>query len=106
MGIGRATAHQFARNGAKAVFLCDFSDSFLAVHKRELESLYPHVNIHARQFDAGDEAQVKAVVDEALEKYGQLDIMFANAGVMGTPKLFTDITSEEFMKTMKTNALG
>ena len=86
--------------------MCDYSDTFLAVHKRELESLYPAVDIHARQFDAGDEAKVKNVVDEALEKYGQLDIMFANAGILGTLRPFTDITSEQFMKTMKTNALG
>ncbi|KKZ66828.1 3-oxoacyl-[acyl-carrier protein] reductase [[Emmonsia] crescens] len=106
IGIGRASAHQFARNGAKAVFLCDFADSYLAVHKRELESLYPGVDIHARQFDAGDEEKVKAVVDEAMEIYGRLDIMFANAGVSGEHKLFTEITGDEFMGIMTTNAKG
>ncbi|KAL2368751.1 hypothetical protein RJ035_003707 [Blastomyces gilchristii] len=106
IGIGRASSHQFARNGAKAVFLCDFSDSFLAVHKRELESLYPGVDIHTRQFDAGNEEKVKAVVDEALEKYGRLDVMFANAGIVGQPKIFTEITGEEFMQVMDTNAKG
>ncbi|EEH06868.1 3-oxoacyl-(acyl-carrier-protein) reductase [Histoplasma capsulatum G186AR] len=106
LGIGRASAHQFARNGAKAVFLCDFSDSYLAVHKRELESLYPFVDIHTRQFDAGDEEKVKAVVDEAIEKYGRLDIMFANAGISGPHNLFTEITGDEFMQVMDTNAKG
>ncbi|KAK2805040.1 hypothetical protein FQN51_001135 [Onygenales sp. PD_10] len=106
IGIGRASAHQFARNGAKAVFICDFSDTYLAVHKREMESLYPGVDIHARQFDAGDEEKVKAVVNEAVEKYGRLDVMFANAGIVGQPKLFTDITGDEFMHTMDTNAKG
>ena len=48
---------------------------------------------------------MKAVVDEALQKYGRLDIMFANAGIVGTPKLFTDIEGEEFMKTLRTNVL-
>ena len=48
MGIGRATAHQYAQNGCKAVYLCDFSDSCLATHKREIESLYPGVDIHIR----------------------------------------------------------
>ncbi|EEH41952.1 estradiol 17-beta-dehydrogenase [Paracoccidioides lutzii Pb01] len=106
IGIGRASAHQFARNGAKAVFICDVSDSYLAVHKRELESLYPDVDILARQFDAGNESQIKAVVDEAIEKYDQLDIMFANAGIAGEQKLFTETTGEEFMQTMETNAKG
>ncbi len=48
---------------------------------------------------------MKAVVDEALEKYGRLDIMFANAGIVGQPKIFTDIDGEDFMKTMRTNVL-
>ncbi|PGH13612.1 hypothetical protein AJ80_06243 [Polytolypa hystricis UAMH7299] len=106
IGIGRASAHQFARNGAQAVYICDFSSTYLDVHKRELESLYPNVDIHARQFDAGNEESVKAVVDEALDKYGRLDIIFANAGIVGQPKLFTEITGDEFMRTMDTNAKG
>ncbi|EEP75484.1 conserved hypothetical protein [Uncinocarpus reesii 1704] len=106
IGIGRASAHQFARNGAKAVFICDFSATYLDVHKRELESLYPSVDIHVRQFDAGNEEQVKAVVDEAMQKYGRLDVMFANAGIVGQPRLFTEVTGDEFMKTMDTNAKG
>ena len=105
-GIGRASAHQFARNGARAVFVCDFADTYLSVHKRELESLYPSVDVHIRQFDAGNEEQVKAVVDEAVEKYGRLDVMFANAGIVGAPKLFTELNGDEFMRTMTTNAKG
>ncbi|KAL9119972.1 MAG: hypothetical protein Q9187_003474 [Circinaria calcarea] len=106
LGIGRASAHQFAHNGARAVYICDFRNEYLAVHQRELQSLYPDVDIHARQFDAADEAAMEAVVDEALEKYGRLDIMFANAGVVGTNKLYKDIGAEEFMKTMRTNVLS
>lgn len=41
-----------------------------------------------------------------MEKYGQLDIMFANAGIVGQPKLFTEVDSDEFMQTMQTNSLG
>ncbi|KAJ5083360.1 hypothetical protein N7456_012787 [Penicillium angulare] len=105
-GIGRASAHQFANNGAKAVYICDYSDSHLPTHKRELESLYPGVDVHTRQFDAADEKAVVSVIDDALSKYGRLDIFFANAGIVGQPKVFTDIDGDDFMKTMKTNALG
>ncbi|KAL8808936.1 MAG: hypothetical protein Q9200_003883 [Gallowayella weberi] len=105
LGIGRATAHQFAHNGARAIFICDFSNDYLSVHKRELNSLYSNVDIHTRQFDASDEAAIKAVVDESIEKYGRLDILFANAATVGSNKLFWDIEADEFMKTMKTNIL-
>lgn len=45
------------------------------------------------------------MVDEALEKYGRLDIMFANAGTMGSNRTFSEIDGDEFMKTMRTNVL-
>lgn len=106
MGIGRATAHQYAQNGAKAVYICDYSDSYLETHKREINSLYPDVDIHTRQFDAGDDAGVKAVVDDAIRTYGRLDVFFANAGIVGQPKIFTEIKSDEFLQTLKTNTVS
>ena len=105
MGIGRASAHQFAQNGARAIFLCDLDDSFLAVHEREIRSIYPNVAVHTRQLDVADEVAMRSLIDEALEKYGRLDIMFANAGTNGTQKSFTNIERDAFMKTMTTNVL-
>jgi len=87
------------------VYICDFSDSNLAIHKRELETLYPGVDIHVRVFDASDEQSVKGVVEDAVQKYGRLDIFFANAGIVGQSKLFSEITSDEFMHTLKTNVV-
>ena len=106
IGIGRASAHQFAHNGARAVYICDIADTNLSIHKRELASLYPEVEVHVRCFDAGDEQKMKEVVIEAVERYGRLDIMFANAGIVGHNKIFTDITAEEFQKTLKLNTVG
>ncbi|KAF2204879.1 3-oxoacyl-reductase [Delitschia confertaspora ATCC 74209] len=105
LGIGRASAHQFAHNGARAIYLCDFSDSHLPTHKRELEQLYPEVDIHIRTFDAADEEAVQSVVQEALDKYGRLDVFFANAGI-SSMKVFYESTGEEFMKMMRTNTLS
>lgn len=62
--------------------------------------------MHVRQFDAGDEEAVKAVVDDAIKTYGRLDIFFANAGITGQNKLFTETTGEEFGKTLRTNTIG
>jgi len=106
LGIGRASAHQFAQNGAKAVYICDYNDSNLETHKREIALLYPDVEIHTRKFDAADEKSVKAVVDHAVDTYGRLDIFFANAGVIGQLKLFKDITEDEFLATLRTNVVS
>ena len=106
LGIGRATAHQYAQNGARAVYICDFDDTYLAAHQREIKSLYPDVDVHVRQFDAADEKAVEEVIDDALTRYGRLDIFFANAGIIGANALFSDIEAGSFMQTMRVNALG
>lgn len=105
LGIGRATAHQYAESGVKAVYICDFEDTHLAEHKREIESKYAGVEVNARKFDASNEAAVKAVVDEAMEKYGRLDVFFANAGIIGPHALFTDCSDDDFMEVLKVNTL-
>lgn len=61
--------------------------------------------MHTRKFDAADEASVKAVVDDAVKAYGRLDIFFANAGIVGQTKLFTDITADEVLATLRTNVV-
>jgi len=106
IGIGRASAHQYAQNGAKAVYICDYDDKYLEMHKRELAQLYPECEVHCVKVDVGEESQVKAVVDQCVEKYGRLDIMFANAGIVGVPNTFEHISSQAFMNTMRVNALG
>lgn len=105
IGIGRATAHQYAESGAKAIYICDFDDTHLAEHKREIESKYKGVEVHTRKFDASNEAAVKAVVDDAMNRYGRLDIFFANAGIIGPHALFTDCSDEDFMEVLKVNTL-
>jgi NAD(P)-dependent dehydrogenase (short-subunit alcohol dehydrogenase family) len=106
IGIGRAAAHQYAANGAKAVYICDAASTHLPTHVREMKELYPSVDVIAKTLDVSDESAVKAVCEEALASYGRLDIMFANAGIVGTPALYDQITAEGFMKTMSVNALG
>lgn len=105
LGIGRATAHHFAANGARAIFLCDFASQHLETHVREINSLYPSVKCHAKQFDAADEAAVKSVCEAAVEKYGRLDIFFANAGV-SSGKHFGEIKPEDFMNVLRVNTLS
>ncbi|KAK8094875.1 hypothetical protein PG997_001560 [Apiospora hydei] len=104
LGIGRAAAHQFAENGARALYLCDFDDSHLAAHQRDLQRLYPEVDVHVRRFDAASSSAVKAVVDDAIKRYGRLDVFFANAGIVGTPAHFKDVDKSEFMQVVETNA--
>lgn len=86
--------------------MCDLRTDHLETHKREINSLYPRVDIHPRQVDAGEEKDVERVVDEALEKYGRLDVFFANAGISVSPSSVLESSAEDFMNVMKINALS
>jgi NAD(P)-dependent dehydrogenase (short-subunit alcohol dehydrogenase family) len=78
----------------------------LDIHAREIQSLYPGVEVHARKVDAAEESDVEGLVNEVLEKYGRLDIFFANAGITTGMERITEASADNFMKAMRTNALG
>ena len=48
---------------------------------------------------------MKAVVEEAVERYGRLDVIFANAGVAGTNRDFRDVRAEEVLGLLRTNVV-
>lgn len=105
LGIGRATALQYAHHGLRALFVCDFASTNLHALEAELSAVNRDVEVHARIFDAADENAVRGVVDEAMSKYGRLDIFFANAGIsMGMSKV-EDIKVEEFTETLRINTI-
>lgn len=105
LGIGRATAHQYAESGAKAIYLCDYDDTYLETHKKDINAAFPNVEVHVWQFDAAEDAKVKAVVDDAMGRYARLDVFFANAGIVGKPTGFAEFNEDEFMQVLKTNTL-
>ncbi|KAF7006985.1 hypothetical protein CFC21_021971 [Triticum aestivum] len=78
-GIGKATAAEFVRNGAKVV-LADVQDDLGRAAAAELGG--PDTACYTR-CDVTDEAQVAAAVDLAVARHGRLDVMFNNAGITG-----------------------
>ncbi|HTG39744.1 SDR family NAD(P)-dependent oxidoreductase, partial [Sphingomonas sp.] len=78
-GIGRATAMAFARAGA-AVFCADLSEALDAT----VDAIRAEGGqARGEQCDAGNEAQVAALVEAACQAHGGLDVLHANAGVSG-----------------------
>ncbi|EEF52114.1 (-)-isopiperitenol/(-)-carveol dehydrogenase, mitochondrial [Ricinus communis] len=78
--IGEATVHQFAKHGARAVVIADVQDEKgrkLAESIGTDRSTYIHC-------DLTDENQVKSLIETTMEMYGQLDIMFCNAGIFSS----------------------
>ena len=95
-GIGLATAKLFVAEGAK-VTITGRNKETLAAAAKELGP-----NALAIVADANDVAATEAAVKQAAEKFGKLDIVFANAGIPGnTPVGKT--TLEAFEQVIRTN---
>nr|XP_051196524.1 momilactone A synthase-like [Lolium perenne] len=78
-GIGKATAEEFVKNGAKVV-LADVQDDL----GHALAAKLGADSASYTRCDVTDEAQVAASVDLAVSRHGNLDIMFNNAGILGS----------------------
>ncbi len=101
-GIGRACTEHFARQGAKVVTMSIQNDegSELA---RNLAS-----EGHTCLFHFGDvskESDVAAAVNLAVTRFGRLDCVHANAGVLRNQKI-TDVTPDDFHAMVNVNLLG
>ncbi|MDZ7678421.1 MAG: SDR family oxidoreductase [Acidimicrobiales bacterium] len=79
-GIGEAMCRAFAAEGAKGVVVADLAGDDAQRVATDLTS--DGADAFAVQIDAGDEADVAALVATTEERYGPVDLFAANAGIM------------------------
>jgi NAD(P)-dependent dehydrogenase (short-subunit alcohol dehydrogenase family) len=101
-GIGRAAALLFAAEGAR-LMLGDTAD---AVHGTADLVTQAGGQAVALQGDAGVEADVVRLVATAKERFGSLDIAFANAGIGGGLAGIFDGTPEAWTEVLRVNLIG
>jgi len=93
-GIGAATARRLAAAGAKLV-LAD-------LEKAGVEKLAAELDGVAVQADVTRSADVARMVDEPYRRWGRLDVLFNNAGVIRVQPLL-DVTETEWDRVMTVN---
>ncbi len=100
-GIGAATARRAVKDGARVVLA--------ARRERELAALVDELGGADRALavrcDVTEWDQVTAAVDAALERFGRIDVVFANAG-FGAKRGFTEESVEHWRSMILTNVLG
>ncbi|GAU47520.1 hypothetical protein TSUD_138920 [Trifolium subterraneum] len=77
-GIGEATARVFANEGARVVVIADIQDEMgnqVAKSIGNQRCIYIHC-------DVTNEDQVQNLIQSTVNSYGQVDIMFSNAGII------------------------
>lgn len=102
-GIGRASALLFAEAGA-AVIAADRSPAVAETARRIVEAGGDAASI---EIDAGAEADVIRAVDLAVNRFGGLDIVYANAGITGAAcGGFFDASPEIWLEVLRINLVG
>jgi len=99
-GMGRGIALRFAEEGCSSVVV-DIQDkeakkTVEMVSRKGREGLAVHC-------DVSNSKEVKEMVAQAIKKFGKIDIMVNCAGLGTKPRLFLDITEEEYDKVVAIN---
>lgn len=100
-GIGAATARQASRDGYRVVLAArsqDRLDELAAELGGEHRAL-------AVRCDVSEWSEQQAMVSRAMETFGRLDVVFANAG-FGAARGFTESTPEHWKAMVLTNVYG
>ena len=102
-GLGVQMAKALARQGADLVIIARRYEKLLEVQK-EIETVYG-VNVMPLQCDITDTAAVDKMVDEAIRRFGKIDIVVNNAGT-GAVAPAEDISDEQFMNEVQIDLFG
>jgi len=96
-GIGLVTAKLLAGRGAKV--------SLLARRKEALEAATGEIGEHAAGFpaDVGQRDQLDGAIEAAVERFGPVQALFANAGLTGGFTPLTLFDGDEFEQTIRVN---
>jgi meso-butanediol dehydrogenase/(S,S)-butanediol dehydrogenase/diacetyl reductase len=101
-GIGRAMALSYAREGAKVV-VTDLDESAARAVAEAIRSLGGEAE--AFRADVGKPEQSAAMIAHAVERFGRLDVLVNNAGVMRVRPLL-ELTPEDWDFVNDVNARG
>ncbi|TFI53234.1 SDR family oxidoreductase [Mastigocladus laminosus UU774] len=102
-GIAKATAKLFAKEGAKVAALGRTKD--------ELETTVAEINNNYGEAiplvaDISNPEQMQQATQAIVDKWGRLDIVFANAGINGVWASIEELTLEDWNKTINVNLTG
>jgi NAD(P)-dependent dehydrogenase (short-subunit alcohol dehydrogenase family) len=94
-GFGKGIAQKFTEEGAKGI-ICDLSEVAAKAAAEELSCDVAVADVARRE-------DWERVLQQVLDRYGQLDIVVNNAGVTHPNKPTVDVTDEDFDLVMRVN---
>ena len=104
-GLGRASASQIAKEGAKLV-LVDLNKAALEESKSVILSETPSAVVELVEANVAEEKEVERFVNFTIDKFGKIDGFFNNAGIEGKQNLTEDFGIDEFNRVVNINLNG
>jgi 3-oxoacyl-[acyl-carrier protein] reductase len=101
-GIGEAAAIALAREGASVVMVSrSINHESPVVEKvKDVGGKYLVISV-----DVGDRNQVQGMVDETLNNFGRIDVLFNNAGI-SKPAMLWKMSGEQWDEVIRINLTG
>lgn len=96
-GIGKALAERFAAEGAAGVVCADLNEANAKAVAAGVKGL-------AVRCDVSSEADLKALADAAVAKFGRIDVFCSNAGIIERAGL--EATAEQWRRTLDVNLMA
>ncbi|PEL11151.1 SDR family NAD(P)-dependent oxidoreductase [Bacillus sp. AFS017336] len=100
-GIGEATVRLFVEEGAKVV-IADFSERGKGISEELNSNGYDTLFVKT---DVTKEEDIKQMINETVNKYSKLDIMYANAGVADDAPAH-ELSFDKWKRTIDINLSG
>jgi glucose 1-dehydrogenase len=110
-GIGKAIAKEFAKNGYSVVLN--------ARDEEELKQASKEIEDETRQNDDNNNSKIalvvgdisqeqtsKSLIEEAIKRFGRLDVLVNNAGISGTSKKINELTTDDWERVIDINLKG
>ena len=102
-GLGRALALAFAREGARVVVNARREDSARPVAGEVKDAGGEALAVAA---DVSKGADVERLVGESVERFGKIDVLVNNAGLLGPRVAIEDYPEDEWRKIIDANLTG
>jgi NAD(P)-dependent dehydrogenase (short-subunit alcohol dehydrogenase family) len=102
-GIGKAAAVLLAQQGVRVAALSHTADE---VEQTAQEITRSGKEAIATVADTASEDQMQRAVQQVIDRWGRLDIVFANAGINGVWAPIEELSLDDWSRTITTNLTG
>ena len=104
--LGAAISSRLAAEPDTDIVLSDVSEASLQATIANLERDGIDGDIETVLADVTDLAQVEAVVERTIERYGRLDVLISNAGVLAPNGRIHNLTDADWSRVVNINLMG